>query len=177
MRYPQRKTLYGRSALAVCAALLFAAWNAGAAGPANLPAFSLPDLDGSSHSAAEFKGKVVVVDFWATWCAACKETVPKLTELQKKYGDRGLIVVGISVDKGSDRKVRKTAERLGAEYLILRDPHNALAKDFGFSGIPSLYIFDRTGALVQALPGYDADQEADLTQAALRALETAAQGG
>lgn len=152
------------------AALLLAAWGALGAGPARLPSFTLPDLDGKPRSQAELAGKVVVVDFWATWCAACKETVPKLAELQEKYRDQGLAVVGISVDKGSSDKVRKAARKLGINYLVLHDKDNTLGGAFGFSGIPSLYVFDRSGSLLDALPGYDADQEGALAEAAAKAV-------
>jgi thiol-disulfide isomerase/thioredoxin len=137
----------------------------------DLPPFSLPDLDGKVHSSAEFAGKPVVVDFWATWCAACKETVPHLTELQEKYGSRGLTVIGISVDKGSAEKIRKAAKKLGINYLVLHDKENALAQSFGFTGIPSLYVYDRAGGLLRSMPGYDAGQEDRLTATALQALE------
>lgn len=153
------------------AMILLAAWAACAGGPGKLPAFSLPDLEGRSRSEREFAGQVVVVDFWATWCAACKETVPRLSELQEKYRDRGFTVVGISVDKGSSEKIRKAAKKLGINYLVLHDKENSLAGAFGFTGIPSLYVFDRSGGLLTSLPGYGVEQEARLAEAAAKALE------
>jgi thiol-disulfide isomerase/thioredoxin len=166
-------------ALRAATALTFAALCATAASAAaltRLPAFSLPDLDGRMHAGSEFAGKVVVVDFWATWCATCKETIPRLADMQKKFKDKGLSVVGISVDKGSDRKIARTGEKLGVNYLVLRDQNNALSETFGFKGIPSVYVFGRTGELVLALPGYDADQEKTLQDAVAKALNTPAEG-
>ncbi len=136
-----------------------------------IPEFSLPDLDGRVHSGAEFSGKVVVIDFWATWCATCKETIPKLAEINRANKEKSLVVVGVTVDKGSDRKIERTGERLGVNYLVLRDKDNQLSETFGFKGIPSVYVFGRDGKLLLALPGYDADQEKTLVDAIAKALK------
>ena len=139
--------------------------------PGQLPAFSLPDLDGKVWNNSQFHGQAVVVDFWATWCATCKETVPKLAELSEKYKGQGLTVIGISVDKGSAEKIRKSAGKLGINYLVLLDQGNTLAETFGFSGIPSLYVFDRQGKLESAMPGYNSEQENKLALATENALK------
>ncbi len=135
-----------------------------------LPEFTLPDVDGKAWSSSALNGKVCVVDFWATWCNTCKETIPKLAELSSKYKDQGLVVVGISVDKGSSEKISKSAKKLGINYLVLLDKDNSLSKSFGFTGIPSLYVFDGHGNLKTAMPGYDPDQEKQLTIATDQAL-------
>jgi peroxiredoxin len=135
-----------------------------------IPPFSLPDLDGKTWNSGDFAGKPLIVDFWATWCNTCKETVPKLAELQEKYKARGLTVVGISVDKGSAEKIRKAAKKLGINYLVLIDRDNTLAATFGFKGIPSLYVFDKRGKMNTAMPGYDPDQESQLSSATEKAL-------
>ncbi len=139
------------------------------AGPAKLPEFSLKDVDGKDWTSSQFKGKALLVDFWATWCNTCKETIPKLAELNDKYKGKGLTIIGISVDKGSAEKINKAAKKLGINYLVLLDKENSLGKSFGFNGIPSLYIFDKTGALKTAMPGYDPGQEAALVAAADKA--------
>jgi peroxiredoxin len=136
-----------------------------------LPSFSLPDLDGKEWKSSELKDKACIVDFWATWCNTCKETIPKLAELNSKYKDKGLTVIGISVDKGSGEKIRKAAAKLGINYLVLIDKENSLSKTFGFNGIPSLYVFDRNGNLKTAMPGYDPDQEGQLSMATEKAIE------
>ena len=150
----------------------FALLSAHGAAPGRLPSFSLPDLDGKVWNSTQFEGQALVVDFWATWCATCKETVPKLAELSEKYKGQGLTVLGISVDKGSAEKIRKSAGKLGINYLVLLDQDNTLAPSFGFSGIPSLYIFDRQGNLEAAMPGYDPEQEKQLSSATEKALRT-----
>jgi cytochrome c biogenesis protein CcmG, thiol:disulfide interchange protein DsbE len=138
--------------------------------PGKMPVFSLPDLDGKEWKSQQFQGKAMVIDFWATWCETCKESVPKLAQLNEKYGSKGLTVVGISVDKGSVEKIKKTAAKLGINYLVLHDKDNTLSKSFGFSGIPSVYVFDRKGNLAKALPGFDPEQEDQLVAATEKAI-------
>lgn len=168
---PKRYLGYLGALSSVClAAVLLATPSAAAGTPDRLPVFSLPDLDGKTRSSAEFMGKVMVVDFWATWCATCKETIPKLAELHEKYKGKGLVIIGVSVDKGSAERVRKAAKKLGITYLVLHDKDNTLSKSFGFTGIPSLYVFDRRGAMSKSMPGYDPDQEDQLAVATLDAL-------
>lgn len=140
------------------------------AGPERLPVFSLPDLDGKVWSSAQFAGRAVVVDFWATWCSTCRETIPKLAELSGRYKDKGLTVVGISEDQGAAEKVAKAAKKMGINYLVLHDKDNTLGDKFGFSGLPSLYVFDRRGRMRAALTGYDPDQEKQLDEAAAKAV-------
>jgi len=135
------------------------------AAPASLPAFQLQDLDGKIHSSTELAGKPVLIDFWATWCATCKETVPQLVEIQSKYKAKGLDVVGISVDKGENGKVERGAKKLGIDYQVLHDADGSLASVFGYTGIPSLYLFGKDGKLLLSLQGYDPGQEQKLVEA------------
>lgn len=131
-------------------------------GPALLPDFSLPDLDGKAHASGDWKGKVVLVDFWATWCAACVETIPALARLQEKHASQGLAVVGISLDKGHKSKVSRFAKKMKINYPVLLDPKDTLSKVFGFEWLPTLYLFDREGRLIKAMTGYTAEQDKEL---------------
>ncbi|HLP39967.1 MAG TPA: TlpA disulfide reductase family protein [Fibrobacteria bacterium] len=133
-----------------------------AKGPATLPVFTLRDLEDKDHSSTDWKGKVVLIDFWATWCAGCRETIPALARLKEKYGANGLAVVGVSLDKGSKSKVAKFATKFKVNYQILLDSEDTLSKVFGFEGLPSLYLFDRDGRLLKAMTGYTALQDKEL---------------
>lgn len=133
-----------------------------AKGPATLPVFTLRDLEDKDHSSTDWKGKVVLIDFWATWCAGCRETIPALTRLKEKYGENGLAVVGVSLDKGSKSKVAKFATKYKVNYQVLLDSEDTLSKVFGFEGLPSLYLFDREGRLLKAMTGYTALQDKEL---------------
>ena len=143
-----------------------------AAGPKTIPAFSLPDLEGKIHEPKEWKGKVVVIDFWATWCVSCRETIPVLQRLKAKYGDKGLVVAGITVDKGPKEKVAKFVRKMKMDYQILWDAEDTLSKPFGYEGLPSLYVFGRDGALIKAMPQYTAAMEKEM-EALVEGLFTA----
>jgi thiol-disulfide isomerase/thioredoxin len=86
-------------------------------GEAAVTAVTLPDLDGKAQSLGQWRGKVVVVNFWATWCAPCREEIPILVRLQTKYRDRGLQLVGIAIDQPD--KVRSYATEMGMNFPIL----------------------------------------------------------
>ena len=135
------------------------------AGADKLPSFQLPDPEGKVHASSEFAGKPVLIDFWATWCATCKESVPQMVEIQKKYAAKGLEVVGISVDKGEPAKVAKGAKKLGITYTVLHDASSTMQPVFGYNGVPSLYLYGKDGALLLTLQGYDPTQEKKLIEA------------
>ena len=104
----------------------------------------------------------VLVDFWATWCAGCRETIPALARLQERYGSKGLSVVGVSLDKGPKSKVSRFAKKMKINYQVLLDAEDTLSKVFGFEGLPSLYLFDREGRLIKAMTGYTAEKDKEL---------------
>ena len=133
-----------------------------AGAPAVLPPLALPDLDGKAHSSKEWSGKVVVVDFWATWCTGCRETIPVLKRLDEKYGAKGLVVAGVSSDKGPKEKVAKFVKKMKMTYQVLWDAEDTQSKVFGFEGLPSVFIFGRDGKLLKAMPQYTAAQEKEM---------------
>lgn len=154
-----------------CAAItLLVTAGAIAESPTQMPVFALPDLDGKVRKSSEFMGHPVIIDFWATWCVSCKESIPTLAELSTKYEGKGLTVIGISLDKGSDEKIRKAAKKMGINYLVLVDKENTMSKVFGYSGIPSVYVFNRRGVTIKAMPGFDPDQDDQLVAATVKAL-------
>jgi thiol-disulfide isomerase/thioredoxin len=124
------------------------------AGSVKAPAWQLKALDGRLVKSSNFAGKVVILDFWATWCAPCKAEIPGFIELQREYGDRGLAVVGVSVDdQGSQVVVKDFATRLGINYpVVLGDL--GLMKDFGGTAIPTTVVLDRSGNIVARHIGF-----------------------
>ena len=116
--------------------------------PSEVPAVVMHDIDGKPLSSADLRGKVVLVNFWATWCPPCRAEIPDLVALQAKYGDR-LQVIGVSQDEGSIDVVRRFAAAQHMNYpIVMMTPD--LEKAFpGISALPTSFMVDRKGRIVQ----------------------------
>lgn len=127
------------------------------------PAWKLKDLEGKKVSLEDFKGKIVVLNFWATWCPPCVKEVPDFIALQKQYGADGVAFVGVAVD--DDKKdLKKFIEKEGVNYPILISTDKVL-KDYGDVGmIPTTFVIDREGKITAKHAGLveKAVLEADL---------------
>ncbi len=120
--------------------------------PAPLEVFR--DLDGGPVRLADFKGGVVLLNFWATWCAPCIREMPALDRLQSILGAEGLRVAAVSIDRGGREVVAPFAKKLGLRDLPLYlDPKSALARAFGVPGLPSTFLIDAEGRIVRAMAG------------------------
>jgi cytochrome c biogenesis protein CcmG/thiol:disulfide interchange protein DsbE len=109
--------------------------------------------DGKVQKLADLKGKVVLLDFWATWCPPCREEIPDFVSLQKQYGKQGLQVVGISVDKGGTEGVVKFMDENKINYPILMS-EGATEKAYGgIRAIPTTFLIDRKGNIVKKYIG------------------------
>jgi peroxiredoxin len=118
------------------------------------PAFSLPNLDGKQVSLNDFANKVVVVDFWATWCGPCRQEIPHLNKLYENYRGKGFEIVGISMDTDGTESVKKFAKEFRMEYTIVMGNDN-VAQDYGLTGYPTTFILDRKGKIVKKFRGFD----------------------
>lgn len=121
---------------------------------AQMPGFSLPSaVDGVVVDSGQFKGKVILAAFFATWCSPCRAEVPSLIELQKAYGSDEFSVIGLSVDRGGLEAVKDLIDSAGINYPVLMAAAYADEDFGGISGIPDLYVVDRTGKIVERYLG------------------------
>jgi thiol-disulfide isomerase/thioredoxin len=115
--------------------------------------FSLPGLDGDIHSLKDYSGRIVVLNFWATWCPPCLEEMTKLNELYEKYKMNGLEVVGIALDKDSLDLVSPFVKENGIRYTILKGDQQMLSKLKNFKGVPTTLVFDQDGEIRKRFDG------------------------
>ncbi len=116
------------------------------------PAFTLTNLDGKSISLADFRGKVVVLDFWATWCPPCRKEIPDFIDLQNEYGSRGVQIVGIALDE--PERVRAFARQNGMNYPVLLGSDVVTMRYGGIEGIPTTFIIDKSGKIANKFEGF-----------------------
>jgi thiol-disulfide isomerase/thioredoxin len=111
------------------------------------PAWNLVTLDGKSVGRDELKGKTVVVDFWATWCGPCIHEIPGYVALQKKYADRGLVIVGVSVDRKGETAVPPFAKKMSINYPLALATPEVIEAFGGIEAIPTTFLIDREGKI------------------------------
>lgn len=116
--------------------------------PVRAPGFTMPRLDGGGDlSLSSFRGKGVVMNFWASWCAPCKEEMPVLQYTWRRYRSRGLVVLGVDVQSPLG-DARSLARRLGVTYPLAHDGRGMLLERFSVAGLPQTLFVDRSGRLV-----------------------------
>ena len=150
--------------LLVAAHAQAATWKAFSADSGQAPApMVLSDLGGRDVDLSSFKGEVVLVNFWATWCEPCREEMPSLQRLQQKLGGRGFRVVGVNVGEGAPR-IRQFLERTPVSFTMLRDADSDVMKAWRVRMLPASFLVDRRGMLRYQIVG-----EADYDDAAQQA--------
>jgi thiol-disulfide isomerase/thioredoxin len=135
------------------------------------------ELPGGKRSVfSEYKGKVLVLDFYATWCLPCRDSVPHLIGMQKKYAERGLSVVGLNVGgPGDEQQVPAFAKEFGIQYPLAKPDEDLVSFLLGNDdGIPQTFVFDRHGQLVQRFLGFGPETGKYLDSAVETALQTSA---
>jgi len=119
--------------------------------------FSFKDIDAKKVSLSDFKGKVIILDFWATWCEPCKKEIPDFIKLQQKYGARGLQIVGISVDDSMKMaKTYATGMKMNYPVLLAEGKEDVLKAYEPINGIPVSVVIDRQGRIVAHHEGIQA---------------------
>lgn len=113
------------------------------------PNWEIKDVNGKTVHSTDFKGKVVILDFWATWCAPCRMEIPGFIALQKKYAQRGLRVIGASVDEGGTAMVKQFMKKLGMNYPVVLTNKKMQDQFGGIEVVPTTFIIDREGRIVK----------------------------
>ncbi len=117
------------------------------------PEFSLVDLSGNRKNSEDYKGKITIVNFWATWCGYCRKEIPGFNHLKEKYQNQGVQIIGVSLDS-STRIVRAFLEDVPIDYDVLMGDRK-ISNDFGgIVGLPTTFIIDREWRVRKVFPGY-----------------------
>ena len=116
------------------------------------PQFTVTTQNGTRVSLEQFGGKVLLLNFWATWCAPCVQEVPSLNQLQKQLGNSGLVVLGVSVDR-SDNAYKTFLKRFNIGFLTTRDPTEDISAASGTYRFPETYLIDKNGKVLQKYIG------------------------
>ena len=133
-----------------------------------LPAFSVMDFQGRDISSAAFRDKVVLIDFWATWCQPCKKEMPGYQKLLDRYGTRGFAVVGLKFDTMRDTEdPAGFAKKIGVHYPLAVANYDLKNKFGGIEGLPTTLLYDRHGMLRQKVVGFE---YTDVVESELKAL-------
>jgi thiol-disulfide isomerase/thioredoxin len=127
--------------------------------PLPAPAFSLEDMDGQTHDLADYRGKVVLVNFWATWCPPCRREMPALEQLYLKLRERGFVVLAINQWEDPDLVFAYLGQLdVFPTFPLLFDPDSRIAMDYRVKGLPTSFLIDRQGRLVyRAIGGREFD--------------------
>jgi peroxiredoxin len=127
------------------------AFAADAGGPA--PSFTLAALSGQQAALSQYKGQVVMVNFWATWCGPCQQEMPLLDQMYKKYKPAGFTLIGVNVDKEAPA-VKDLMARKPVSFPVLLDPANQVSKAYHVDEMPSSVLIDRKGEIRYIHRGY-----------------------
>jgi cytochrome c biogenesis protein CcmG/thiol:disulfide interchange protein DsbE len=141
-----------------------------ATSPALAPDFTLKTVDGQDMTLSKLKGKVVLLDFWATWCAPCREAIPHLINLQKTYQEKGFEVIGMNMDRGNAETVRRFVKSMDIPYPITLTSEE-VSRNYGVAGLPTTILIDKAGKIRQKFLGFTSEISKQLTSTIVELTE------
>lgn len=157
------------AAITLLAVVAFAQLSSGT----KAPDFTLKDLNGKDFKLSSCfakPGKVVVLDFWATWCPPCRRSIPHLIDLHERYGSKGMVVIGVALDRDL-QTVADFVKQMKMKYKILHDPQGRSTGElYEVSSIPQIYVIDRKGVIRFTHLGYAGDDQAEQIESQVKKL-------
>ena len=118
------------------------------------PGFTAKTFEGRQVSLADYRGKVVFIDFWASWCSPCRESLPIYDKLSADFGEENFTIIAVNLDETA-ADAKKFLSQHPVHYTVVADPDGDIPKTFGVSGMPSSYLIDRDGTIRQRHIGFD----------------------
>ncbi|MFQ5480272.1 MAG: TlpA disulfide reductase family protein [Thermodesulfobacteriota bacterium] len=115
--------------------------------------FTLPDLEGAEHKLSDYRGNVVFLNIWATWCGPCKEEMPSMQFMHEKFKGKPFKIVAVSIDSTPDSDVKKFADELGLTFIILHDRKGDIKDTYKTTGVPETFIIDQNGIVAEKIWG------------------------
>ena len=163
MKHPAPLTRRLRVLAGACAALALVVAAPAAAVDAGAPApgFALPDRAGEIISLEKMRGRVVYVDFWASWCGPCRQSFPWMSEMQRKYGAKGFTVLAVNVDK-RDADAQRFLQQVPAAFTIVYDPKGQVPAAYGVKAMPNSFLIDAEGRVANVEYGFKDERKAEL---------------
>jgi thiol-disulfide isomerase/thioredoxin len=131
------------------------------------PNFKANTLDGVSTSLSDFRGKLVLLDFWATWCAPCRDQMPKIAKLYDQTREQGLVLLGINDDESIEKPIEYMKQHAYQWLNLFESKPGSIRRNFAVDGIPTLILIDREGKVIEYQVGSGAESEEKI-RAALR---------
>ena len=141
------------AALGVAAVVTVGALQCRAPAPAIAPDFAVPDLDGQAVRLSNFRGKVVLLNLWTTWCPPCREEMPSMERLFRQLRDRGFVLLAVSQDEAGRAAVDPFVRDMGLTFPVLVDPQHQVGDRYQVWGYPESFIIDREGRVVERVIG------------------------
>lgn len=117
------------------------------------PDFTLPDLNGINHTLSNYKGKVVFLNIWATWCQPCKDEMPSMEKLHQRFKEKDFVMLAVSIDKDGKKSVEPFMKEYKLTFPALLDPAGTTSKLYKTTGVPETFIIDKKGTVIHKVIG------------------------